>query len=50
MNENHVLHDSLQILKDAILSSQKNPVIAHLNPNSPENKIDDLRILIQDIL
>ena len=47
--ENHVLQDDLQILKDAILSSSKNPVIAHLNLNSLKNKINDLRILIQDI-
>ena len=47
--ENHVLQDDLQILKDAILSSPKNPVIAHLNLNSLKNKINDLRILIQDI-
>ena len=31
VNENHVLQDDLQILKDAILSSSKIPVIAHLN-------------------
>ena len=47
--ENHVLQDDLQIMKDAILSSPKNPVIAHLNLNSLRNKINDLRILIQDI-
>ena len=33
LNENHVLQDDLQILKDAILRSPKNPVIAHLNLN-----------------
>ena len=46
---NHVLQDDLQILKDAILSSPKHPVIAHLNFNSLKNKINDLRILIQNI-
>ena len=30
VNENHALQDDLQILKDVILSSPKNPVIAHL--------------------
>ena len=49
MNENHVLHDDLQILKDAILSPPKNSVIAHLNLNCLKNKINDLRILKQDI-
>ena len=48
MNENHVLQDNLQILKDAILSSPKNPSITHLNLNI-ENKINDLRVLMQDI-
>ena len=38
-----------KILKDAILSFPKNPVIAHLNFNSLKNKINDLRILIQGI-
>ena len=49
MNENHILQDNSQILKDGILSSPKNPVIADLNLNSVKNKIDDLRILIRDI-
>ena len=49
MNENHVLQDDLQILKDAILSSPKNPANAHLNLDSLKNKKNDLRILIQDI-
>ena len=49
MNENHILQDNSQILKDGILSSPKNPVIAHLNFNSVKNKINDLRILIRDI-
>ena len=49
MNENHILQDNSQILKDGILSSPKNPVIADLNLNSLKNKIDDLRILIRDI-
>ena len=49
MNENYVLQDDLQILKDEILSSPKIPVIAHLNLNSLKNKINDLRILTQDI-
>ena len=49
VSENHVLQDDLQILKDAILSSPKHPVIAHLNFNSLKNKINDLRILIQNI-
>ena len=49
MNENHVLQDDLQTLKDAILSSPKNPVIAHLNLNSLKNMINDLGIFIQDI-
>ena len=48
MNENHVLKHDLQILKDAILSSPKNPSITHLNLNI-ENKINYLRILMQDI-
>ena len=48
MNENHGLQDDLQILKDAILSSPKNPAIAHLNLDSLKNKKNDLRI-IQDI-
>ena len=48
MNENHVLQDNLQILKDAILSSPKNPSITHLNLNI-KNKINDLRVLMQDI-
>ena len=49
MNENHVLQDDLQILIDAILSSPKNAVIAHLDLNSLKNKVNDLRILMQDI-
>ena len=49
VNENHVLQDNSQILKDGILSSPKNPVIADLNLNSLKNKINDLRILIRDI-
>ena len=49
MNENHILQDNSQILKDGILSSPKNPVIADLNLNSVKNKINDLRILIRDI-
>ena len=49
MNENHILQDNSQILKDGILSSPKNPVIADLNLNSVKNKINDLRILIQNI-
>ena len=48
VNENHWQGD-LQILKDAILNSPKNPVIAQLDLNSLKNKINDLRILIQDI-
>ena len=48
VNENH-WQDDLQILKDAILNSPKNLVIAKLNLNSLKNKINDLRILIQDI-
>ena len=42
-------HHDLQILKDALLTSPKNPVIAQLNLNSLKSKINDLRILIQDI-
>ena len=49
MNENHVLQDDLQILIDAILSSPKNAVIAHLDLNSLKKKVNDLRILMQDI-
>ena len=51
MSGKHVLQDNLQILEDAILSlsSPKNPAIAYLNFNSLKNKINDLRILIQDI-
>ena len=48
MNENH-LREDLQILEDAILNSPKNPFIAHLNLNSLKNKINYIRILIQDI-
>ena len=43
------MQDDLQILKDTILSSPKTPVIAHLNLNRLKNKINGLRILIQDI-
>ena len=50
VNENHVLQDDLQILRDAILSTPKIPVIAHLNLTGLKNKINDLTILIQDIL
>ena len=49
MNENQALQNDLQILKDTILSSPKNPVIAHLNLNSLKNKLFP-RVLIQDIL
>ena len=49
MNKKHVLQDDLQILKDAILSSPKNPDIVYLSLNSLTNKINDVRILIQDI-
>ena len=49
MNENHVLQDDLQILKDAILNSPKNHFIALLNLNSLNNEINGLRILMQDI-
>ena len=48
MNENHVLQDDLKVLQDSILRSPKDPVIAHLSVNSLKNKINDLRILIQD--
>ena len=43
------IQDNLQILKDAILNSPENPTIACLNLNSLRNKINDLRILVQDI-
>ena len=50
MNKNHLFQDDLQILKDGILSSPKNPVIAHLDLKSLKNKINnELRILTQDI-
>ena len=49
MNENHVLQHDIQILKEAILSSPKSLVIAHRNLNSLKNKINDLKILMQDI-
>ena len=43
------MQDDLQILKDAILSSSKSPVIAYLNLNSLKNQINDPRVLMQDI-
>ena len=49
VNENHVLQDDLQILRDAILSTPKIPVIAHLNLTGLKNKINELTILIKDI-
>ena len=50
LNKNHLFQDDLQILKDGILSSPKNPVIVHLDLKSLKNKINnELRILTQDI-
>ena len=50
MNESHVLQDGLPILKDTILRSPKNPAIAHLNLNSPKNKIITLGFLYKIFL
>ena len=49
VNEKQVLQEDLQILTDTIFNSPKNPRIAYLYLNSLRNKINDLRILIQDI-
>ena len=50
MNENHVLQDDLQILIDAILSSPKNAVIAHLDLNSLKKRLMTLGFLCKIFL
>ena len=48
LNDKQVLQGSLQILKNTISNSPKNP-ISIFDLNSLGNKFNDLRILIQDV-
>ena len=49
MNEKDVLQGNSKILDNAIVNSPKNLIIAYLDLNSLRNKINDLRILIENI-